>query len=187
MIPEKIEEYIFEPFLKSLFDECDSENGYWTFLERMYPVLYYEEGETDGFSSNSPQSFLFDFIITQKHFWHDVGEYDLPTDEEFVTAEWVYLDEEWNDPDMDTDGLVNASDVPREYTRIYGDPDVVGRNFELNVEDILNNPDFYNEVIASMEDESFPLMKQFTEVRDYMQELMDKHSVSGNDLFDLFQ
>ena len=187
MIPEKIEEYIFEPFLKTLFDECDSENGYWTFLERMYPVLYYEEGETDGFSSNSPQSFLFDFIITQKNFWYDVGEYDLPTDEEFVTAEWVYLDEEWNDPDMDTDGLVNASDVPREYTRLYGDPDVVGRNFELNIKDILNNPDFYNEVITSMEDESFPLMKQFTEVRDYMQELMDKHSVSGNDLFDLFQ
>ena len=99
----------------------------------------------------------------------------------------MYLDEEWNDPDMDTDGLVNASDVPREYTRLYGDPDVVGRNFELNIKDILNNPDFYNEVITSMEDESFPLMKQFTEVRDYMQELMDKHSVSGNDLFDLFQ
>ena len=39
MIPEKIEEYIFSPFLQSLFEMCDAENGYWTFLEKLYPMI----------------------------------------------------------------------------------------------------------------------------------------------------
>lgn len=63
MITNKIDEYIFEPFLQSLFEECDKSNGYWIFLERMYPILYYEEGKTDGFTFNDPASFLYGFII----------------------------------------------------------------------------------------------------------------------------
>lgn len=67
MIPEKIQEYIFEPYLTQLFDECDSGSGYWTFLEKMYPILYYEKGDTEGCDDNEPQSFLYGFMArTQK-------------------------------------------------------------------------------------------------------------------------
>lgn len=31
MIPYKIEEYVFIPYLQKLFHECDSADGYWTF------------------------------------------------------------------------------------------------------------------------------------------------------------
>ena len=36
MIPGKIDEYVFIPYLKKLFEECDAGDGYWTFLETMY-------------------------------------------------------------------------------------------------------------------------------------------------------
>ena len=34
MIPEKVEEYIFLPYLKKLFDECGGADGYWIYLAR---------------------------------------------------------------------------------------------------------------------------------------------------------
>lgn len=116
MIPDKIDEYVFEPFLKSLFEECDQNNGYWTFLEKMYPVLYYEEGETDGFTINDPQSFLYGFIIHKQLINVCLSNDDLSLDERFITNEWVYLSEDYQDPDIDTDRLIELNEVPSKYT-----------------------------------------------------------------------
>ena len=37
MVTQKVEEYMLLPFLTSLFDNCNKADGYWTFLEAMYP------------------------------------------------------------------------------------------------------------------------------------------------------
>lgn len=188
MISEKVEEYIFEPFLASLFNKCDENNGYWTFLETMYPALYYEEGETNEFSSNEPESFLYNFIIHAKSLYEILGNDDLPHDEEFITHEWVYLDEHWRDEDGEViDGLVEADEVPREYEEYFGTPDIVGRNFELKIEHILSYPDEYSDIISQLESRGFPLMDEFINAREYWQELVDKKQPAGDDLFDLFQ
>ena len=68
MIPEKVEEYIFQPFLEKLFQECDQEDGYWTFLESQYPVIRYDHGETNGDAFNVPESFVFGVIKIVKQF-----------------------------------------------------------------------------------------------------------------------
>ena len=34
MISDKVEEYMFLPYLTKLYEHCDNEDGYWTFLER---------------------------------------------------------------------------------------------------------------------------------------------------------
>ncbi|MDD3165136.1 MAG: hypothetical protein PHS97_04700 [Oscillospiraceae bacterium] len=57
MIPEKIDEYIFEPFLNDLFLKCDERADYWTFLEIMYPSISYKKGEVDDWIYNDPQSY----------------------------------------------------------------------------------------------------------------------------------
>ncbi|MEG0835092.1 MAG: NACHT domain-containing protein, partial [Christensenellaceae bacterium] len=187
MIPEKIDEYIFEPFLKSLFEECDLKNGYWTFLETMYPVLYYEEGETDGFTFNDPQSFLYGFIIRKQLINAYLSNDDLSLDERFITNEWVYLDDLYQDPEIDTDRLIELNEVPSEYTREFGEPDVVGRNYEIEIETLLSDSQRYKDIIERLEHDDFPLMTEFKKAREYFNRLLDSHFVTSDDLFDLFQ
>lgn len=59
MIPDKIERFIFLPFLEKIISEY-SQNGkdeYWEFLEDQYPYINYEEGEIGDIYLLSPQSF----------------------------------------------------------------------------------------------------------------------------------
>lgn len=187
MIPEKIEEYVFEPYLTSLFEECDKEDGYWSFLLRMYPVLYYEQGETSGFALNEPNSFLYESITHIQHISAILGPDDLPFDDEFIVNEWVYLDEQYRDPDYDDGTLIDIEEVPWEYKEQFGEPEIVGRNYEIHIDAILKHPDNYKELLALLDSDSFPIKAEFLSAREYMQELIDKHETIGDDLFDLFQ
>ncbi|MST69749.1 NACHT domain-containing protein [Mogibacterium kristiansenii] len=187
MIPDKVDEYIFEPFLENLFDECEKEEGYRTFLRKMYPVLYYDTGEAGDESENVPESFLYDFIIKKEHICAYYTGDGLPDDEEFLTKEWVYLDEEYNDPDIDTDGLIEVGEIPYEYKCEYGEPAVVGWNYEIEVDHIFSHPSMYEGLIDILENREFPLKQEYDQVRDYLEELRSKKETVGDDLFDLFQ
>ncbi len=186
MIPEKVEEYIFEPFLASLFEECDNDDGYWTFLRKMYPVLYYETGETNSYSENEPESFLYDSIIHIYGIAASIDSSSLPCDSRFVTTEWCYLDEEYKSPDYETGDLVDVSDVPWDYSSNFGAPEVVGRNYELSVDDVLEKRDQFMDVIAMLDSDSFPIKAEYQKARLLMQRLIDSKEKTGNDLFDLF-
>ena len=80
MIPEKIEEYVFLPYLQALFEECDAKDGYWTFLQKIYPTIQYDKG--DAYSAeNESESFLFSFIASVNgfqgvHFFTEFPEED---------------------------------------------------------------------------------------------------------------
>ena len=187
MIPDKIDEYIFEPFLEKLFKECDENKGYWTFLERMYPILYYEKGESGDCTINKPDSFLYDFIITKESIYGWLGNDDLPEDEAFLTNEWVYLDDDYENPDIDTNYVISVDEVPYDYKLEFGEPEIVGRNYEIEIKTICDSPESYGEVIALLESEAFPLMSEYNEVRDYLRKLQAKRSEPGDDLFDLFK
>lgn len=188
MIPEKVEEYIFLPFLKNLMEKCNKNDGYWTFLETMYPTIYYEEGETEETSDNDPCSFIYKFIIHLKLIFGIIGQNSFPHCDDFVTAEWVYLDEDWRNSEGDSvNGLVEALSVDWNYIEEYGEPDIVGRNYKFKVSDILAEPQKYARFIKILESENFPLLEEFRDVGRYFNELHDKQIIPGDDLFDLFQ
>jgi hypothetical protein len=187
MIPEKIEEYVFEPFLTSLFKECGENDGYWTFLKKMYPVIYYESGETDSYAENEAQSFLYNSAV-QIHFGKTYIDPDmLPHDERYAVNEWVYLDDEYKSNDYDRGTLIDIEEVPWAYKEEFGEPDVVGRSYELDIDEILENAESNQEIITVLDSDDFPLKAEFLNVRKYTAELADKHQPKGDDLFDLFE
>lgn len=180
MIPDKVEEYIFLPFLTDLYKECDQVEGYWTFLEKMYPILRYEKGETDEYVSNSSESYLFDFIQQINDLWSVKCE-NFPHYDSLVTNEYVYVIDE-----DESETLVNADDVDLDYKYEYGDPDVVGWVYEIDVEEVRGNPSKYSELIKCLDDDGFDAKKSYVQMREYLYELQSKQKPTGDSLFDLF-
>lgn len=189
MIPEKIEEYIFLPFLQKLFDECDTQDGYWTFLQKIYPTIQYDKGDADS-AENEPESFLFSFIASVRGFngFHYFS--DFPEEDDFLTGEWVQLDDEYMQYNLEYHGeTIPKDDVPWEYIHELGfdEPEVIGCNYEFNVKDICRNPIKYKIFEEIINDDCFAYKEEYVAAREYMEQLIKKQNPKSTNLFDLFQ
>lgn len=180
MIPDKVEEYIFLPFLTRLYERCDSGEGYWTFLETLYPYLRYVKGETEEYIDNDPQSYIYSFI-KQLVRYGNVDCNHFPHYDSLVTDEYVHVTD-----DDECSKLVNRKDVDWEYEREYGIPDTVGWIYEFEVEAVRKDAKTYAELLKCLEDENFTLIEEYAEMREYLEDLQEKLTPSGNSLFDLF-
>ncbi|WP_373898861.1 NACHT domain-containing NTPase [Haloimpatiens sp. FM7315] len=180
MISEKVEEYMFLPYLAKLYERCDNEDGYWTFLQTIYPCIQYERGETDDFSLTSCQSYLFSFI-KELNGHGTVMLQDLPHYDSLVSGEYAFaLDENENEE------LVNLDNISYEYKNEYGTPDIVGRIYEFEIDKIRNNSTEYTELIRCIENDNFVLKKEYNDMRLYLEKLKNKQTPEGNSLFDMF-
>jgi hypothetical protein len=180
MIPDKIDEYVFLPFLSDLFKECDEGNGYWTFLEIMYPQLRYETGETDEFISNSPVSYLYEFV-KKSFFDNDCDCNSLPFYDSLVSETYGYIEEENGE-----NKLVNLNDVTYEYAREFGEPDAIGWILEFDVDEVRRKKGTYKKLLLTLEADDFVLKREYAEAREYFDTLMAKQKPTGDGLFDLF-
>lgn len=185
MIPERIEEYIFRPFLEEIFKQCDNGDGYWTFLKILYPEINYDYGDTDQSFENEPQSFIYSFIIDKYDFQEYIDNNVFPYDSNFVIRRFVYLDDEWKDGTGNgSNELVEIEDLSSEYISEYGIPDVVGWNLSFDVSDIIEDPSRYNEIYKILDDDKFPLKIEYFAVREFLKEMQEKQEPEGTDLFD---
>ncbi len=197
MIPEKVEEYIFLPYLQKLFDECDNDiafdyfdyekdNSYYNFLIELYPHLYFYTGETGDISENKANSFLYNAIIDIKHLAVPLSSDELSCEEQFITDEWVLLDENYSNPNYDTDNLYEVNEVPSDYEEKFGKPEIVGQNYEIDVYDLLDREDENWSAIEDLSGNYFSLKEEYQKVRKYFEKLKSKFENHGDDLFDLF-
>lgn len=207
MIPAKVERFIFLPFLESLMADCSkagNDEEYWEFLERMYPALYYEEGETGDSYPNEPQSFLYQSIVREKllEAASDLDDYgwpkqiyDLPT-KTWVSAYREFTDDEgfYNYPDpvlireelLEDTTVFAEEDLPSQYFDYFGSPDEVGITVEIEIYELRKNPAKYAWLRDFMEQAEFPILREYCNVKKYYEELkarIEKENDS-NSLFD---
>lgn len=180
MIPAKIDEYIFIPFLTKIMDECSQNEGYWTFLKIMYPQIIYEKGETDNGEVLSPVSYLYEFI--QRTFFNiypDMSQ--LPFEESLVTESYGYMEDEDGDKT-----LVDLREIPSEYTYEYGDPEPVGWLLEIDIEDVRRKPHMYKNLLLVLDSDEFPLKQEYLRAQECLGKLKSTLQPKGDSLFDLF-
>ena len=207
MIPAKVERFIFLPFLESLMADCSKagdDEEYWEFLERMYPALYYEEGETGDSYPNEPQPFLYQSIVREKllEAASDLDDYgwpkqiyDLPT-KTWVSAYREFTDDEgfYNYPDpvlireelLEDTTVFAEEDLPSQYFDYFGSPDEVGITVEIEIYELRKNPAKYAWLRDFMEQAEFPILREYCNVKKYYEELkarIEKENDS-NSLFD---
>jgi len=182
MVTEKVEEYIFLPFLASLFGNCDKADGYWTFLEAMYPQITYSSEDEYHFSRRvaEPHSFLLSAILDIIGFNGSgrVGKdiislADLPYYEEFEVEriprykQVAYVtsrgDEEIEESEEDESGYI----------------------CQFTVAEVRQQPEDYEDLLAELNDDRFVFKKQYHAVQQYMKELAAKQRTEDESLFDL--
>ena len=181
MIPDKVEEYIFLPYLNELFSKCDQKDGYWTFLKTLYPIIEYDKGDTLVDINNEPNSFIYNFI--KDKICNDIIDFNnFPHCKQFVVDEYIIV---FGDND-DSDALTSRSDFRWSYFQEYEYSDAVGWLYCFNVEDVLSQPKKYGELKTCLSDDKFYLKDEYTKIREYMNKLKEKQKPTGSSLFDLF-
>lgn len=205
MIPEKVERFIFLPFLEELLNECaKSKDDYWEFLEMQYPAIYDERGNTGSSYFNEAQSFLYRFILQAKQIgsvialeniaWPDQIK-TLPS-REWVSAIQAFMDsseyEHYPDPDTIPDELLEdcrlvfRDELPYKYTGYFGEPETEGITTEIEIYDLRKNPTYYTELRSFMESDSFPLVEEYNQIKSYYQQLKTEAD-KEEDSEDLFE
>ena len=88
MAPSKTERFIYIPYLTELLDDChrdaDDEQAYWNFLLKMYPMLYYCNGEVKDYYENVPSSYIYQALLNRYGMDNcDISTF-LPFDKDYV-------------------------------------------------------------------------------------------------------
>lgn len=178
MIPAKLDEYLFIPFLQKLFKDCDAEDGYWTFLSIMYPRIEYEKGDSDGYADTAPVSYLYEFI--RKQFFDDSYDFDsLPMQESFIQESFAYIVDEYEEL-----VLLNVDEIPVEYENEYGRPDEVGWVLEIDIDKIRARQYHYKDVIEALDDDNFCLKQEYKKARACLNNLLDNQKPKGHSILD---
>lgn len=183
MIPEKVEEYIFMPFLDELLKECEEKDGYWTYLEKMYPRIFYavENGST-VMDAMDAKSFITDFILgILEQDWHSAYSLPVPLYEEFISSKYVHLEGE--------EDIVEVSEIPEGYVEEHGMPEIDSYGYSFQTAMIRENPDKFKDMIAFLSRTDFPPQEEYEKLKkykDHLHKLYDGFDVKSEDLFDSF-
>ncbi len=195
MIPEKVERYIFLPYLKQMIDECQTageDEEYWEFLEKQYPYLYHEKGEVGESNYNEPKSFIYKFLVDAKDLdlYESVDLMEWPDQiMELPTRIWVSAYKEFLESEaferfpvpeaisesmLDDKDVVYADQLPYQYTSYFGDPEAVGFTTEIEIYELRKKASHYQPIRDFMEADSFPLFEEYRRIKNYYHELNEK-------------
>ena len=190
MIPEKVEKFIFIPYLKALFEACDKEDGYLTFLDKIYYSLDYTVGDVGYIISNRPASYMYNFIAVHNELKESMSQLNIPEEEDFLQTKFVYQCYELNPGETEEDRVweaVPVDDVRPGYVEEYGEPEEAGCEYVIEMSDLLDHRDQYPNIIEALSSEQFPAKKEYNAIRRYYDELNAKFAEKKVSLAGLFQ
>lgn len=183
MIPQRIDRYIFVPYLKNLWERCDKDAGYWTFLHIMYPTIYSYSGDDAGdFYENTPTEYFYDFIVNENKIRMNgqLDDLDWPSSADIFKKEFVSIVEEAIAPDgmklvsrtVEYDSF-EFNDYANEQGEDY-EPDFCGTSWTIEISEMLNDPVRYKSLFEFIESDEFPLKKEYNLMRSYSENLFEK-------------
>ncbi|MBR1477371.1 MAG: NACHT domain-containing protein [Lachnospiraceae bacterium] len=189
MIPEKVEEYIFLPYLEQLFKKCSDKDDvlqYFKMLDEVYGELSFTTGEVSYISYNHPHSYLYAFIGRVGNFLHD-DVYESPNEdppyaEEF--AEQTYYFGAENDETGEFD-IIEQEEYHASITDT-DPPEVAGYVSSYPIAEIMKNNSIDSEFIDYFTDENFLYWREYNGLKKYYEKLLAETTDEdeADDLFD---
>lgn len=174
--PKKTELCIFIPFLKDIFERVDVENKYQAFLQRFYPTISYDKGDTNAYFEDTSESSIYNFIVETYNLKEYIIGSDLPDDDMNEAGQYFYYNENWDKPGKpEKQSLIVEDDLPAGYKDYhmehYGEEmEAVGWIWEIDVMHTYDS-EWYKSTIEMLEAEWFPLRKEYMAVQEKYEEL----------------
>jgi len=189
MIPEKVEEYIFEPKLRELFEACDNGDGYHTYLLLMHPWIMnmYQGYEDESTMATEWESFICEHIVRHhlpRRKNHKRKNFTLPVYEEFVEEEYQLM--KHKKENMTIPLPKKRAQLSDRITEMYTPLDQTIYDLNIDVKRVFSDPEHYKDLIETFNDPEFPAYRYYIKLREYYEELKKKIAPKGDDLFDLF-
>ena len=196
MIPEKVEEYIFLPYLKKLITYFEKNDGYYTFLEKIYPEIQYvdvtDEETFDKVLKNPrvrPQfipndnMYMYYFIKKSKNLGVKFKNLNIPFDDSFIN-EYLYVSSDGkflgffhaqlSDNDIASE-LIEDSKVT-----------LVGHILLIKIKKVLSDKEKYKNILNALNKKDFPALIEYNNLKNYYDKINNKKKVSSKDFFSNF-
>jgi hypothetical protein len=211
MVPEKVEEFIIIPFLEKLLggDFADDEDGYWAFLEKMYPRIkvwheYHEHYEMDSetgeyidesyydFSIDDNGAFmanskLYFFIIdTLMSFDTDNSTY---YDNAYIMAKVPQIIEEFKqieETEADQCRLIKSSEGQHDVIYEFSTFVKVEDDYWFLVSDVRKNPQKHANLLSVINSEDFTYKKAYHALNEYLNYLKSKQQATDDEWTEVF-
>lgn len=189
MIPEKVEEYIFLPVLKELFDDCSNGDGYWTYLAKYVRAIFVSPRyqmrlmRRKGYFSSlftGNNSFIREFILLYvAGRIEEQTDIDFPYCKEFVTGEYDIMEFE--------DG--HTSIVPVDFdSRLPENMKAVSKRreyeYHFKLDKIAKNRGNYPDLVSLFERDDFQTHRDYYALKAYYEKLRASIEEAEDDSLD---
>lgn len=185
MIPDAVERMIFLPHLEKLYQKCCSENGYWTFVDELYPTIQLGVGHLPFRIQNLATSFLY-CNMRKRFFPESCVCTGIPLDRGYVFRTYGYFAEEYDNQTAPEHELVCFEDIPEEESKLLGPFKEEGWIMQVEIYCLMRDREESADLVAAMEDDSFLLKREYKAFIKYYAMLKERMIPRGSDLFDKF-
>jgi hypothetical protein len=182
MVTEKVEEYIFLPYLTALFGKCEKGEGYWTFLQEIYPQIRYSSEDEYRFARRvaEPRSFLLNAVLDISGFngngrmGRDVNTLaELPYCEELEVERIPRFRQQVMRISHEEEDIVEVEDHEAGYI------------CQFSIADVRKQAEDFEELLEALEDDKFIYKKQYLAAQKYMKEIATKQKTEDDSLLEL--
>ena len=197
MIPEKVEEYIFLPYLTKLFTDCSGNNGYWIYLTKyiqnslINPRFRNEFYRRSRMLSDNPtfiRTFILNSVLNVKRVTADT---DIPHYKEFAIDDYIIME-------LPNGNTRIYQGIPEEHilsTVLESDEDLKGlkkeditlrrvHEYNFSLQKIAKNKEAYPDLIKFFESDKFQPHVDFYALKNYYETLKKSITDSEDDSLD---
>ena len=182
MIPERVKRHIFLPYLNKLLDHCEAFGeieGYREFPEQQYATLFYNVGITGDTHKTEAKSLLYKTILNAKNLRSSQKLDALPWPEQVRdSSKEVYITCSVNPVDFCLERLETIREIIvrsvknasfEEGFEFKGDDFnfTWGLTYFINIKKLRKDTMKFSEVKKFIEDPSFTLMEEYSNVQKY--------------------
>lgn len=183
MKPEKIERFVFIPFIEKIIKDSDSKDGLTTFIINHFKKIYYSAGDYDEGCRTSSSSYLLDYIMNKYHLptLDSLDEYldSAEIIDEFVYERYYFIDSGDDDGNVYSK-LVKESNLEDDLSGLPND-DCAGWNLEIKTDVLFSNFEVYDELVNLITSYNSPFNKIFLALKELLERLKRKYQFAPED------
>ena len=193
MDSKKVREYLFLPYLNSIFEPSDNDENdeiFIYFLKRIYPVIRVAAGDSPSEAEDYttfPSEFVYSFIKKVLGLGRSLSLYDIPLDESYIEETYCKI----KDEDFGHNWEVTYKiDEGRAYIEAIGeDPTTVeesGWDVKVDIDSLLHEKDEHKDMYEYLTNPLGEIYEEFNKIHEFYLELKKQKETKPKGIQELF-